>query len=179
MNLAQKSLIWREWAKASAWLVAHGMAKDQLEAKRHQLIAQANGAGLSMSNWQRWTNSQVDKVLAKFRAVYDGGNLNAQLAAEEQPAKRAGKAEAILRNLVAEVYPHVAGEDTQYKWNNHIEVMARKVCKKRFDQCSDAEIYRLIGIFKRQLTRNETETADAIADAHAGSDKIDVEEYLG
>ncbi len=59
------------------------------------------------------------------------------------------------------------------KWIHFLFWKARKVCKKSFAACSDAEIYRLIGIFKRQLTRNETEAADTIADAHAVSEAVD------
>lgn len=173
MTLNQKYLFWREWNLAKKWLMEHGTTPADAEKKRVRLICDALGYGKSMADWKRWTNAELDKCLAKFRAIHDGGNLNAQLDAEEQPEKRAGKAEAELRNLLAEIYPDRVDEDTEFKRRNILNAMVRKVCFKPIDECSAAEIQKVIGIFRVQQQRNEHKAANAIAAAHAQSDEVD------
>lgn len=175
MNAAQRSLIWREWAKASAWLLAHGVAKDQLEAKRHQLIAQANGSDLSMANWPRWTNSQVDKVLAKFRAVYDGGNLDAQIKAQEQPEER-------RRSLVNRCWQAALGCITKGTDEGHtndiaqryLDGTAKKICGVYFRDLDDTQLAKVMGALERSAAVKRRN-----AQAAAESEKFSVEDYLG
>jgi hypothetical protein len=173
MTLSQKSLIWREWAKASAWLLAHGVAKDQLEAKRHQLIAQANGSGLSMADWKRWTNSQVDKVLAKFRAVYDGGNLDAQIKAQEQPEER--RRALINRCHLAAQACITKGGDEGY--NNdmaqrYLDGTAKKICGVYFRDLDDGQLAKVMGALERSAVVKRKNAAAAAVPA-AASEKVD------
>jgi len=180
MNLAQKSLLWREWSKVSAWYLAHGKTKADLDGLRHALVRQACGSDLSMANWKRWTNNNVDHVLAKFRAVYDGGNLDAQLAANDQPERRLGKMEAQARNLVREVYPAQTGEDADFKWKNMLNGISRRINRCDFAEITtEKQMMNVVGALRVQLRRNEEKLAQANAQAHAASESFNAEEYLG
>ena len=169
MTPAQKYLFWREWNLAKKWLMAHGTTPADAEKKRVRLIIDALGYGKSMTDWKRWTNAELDKCLAKFRTIHDGGNLDAQLDAEEQPGKRLGKMEAEVWNLVREVYPPVAGEDSDFKWKNMLNGISRRI-----NHCAFAEIKteKQMGTVRQalraQLARNE-----ARVEAHAASEAVD------
>ncbi|HYE32524.1 MAG TPA: hypothetical protein VEH27_13925 [Methylomirabilota bacterium] len=76
MTPKQQALYWREWAKVRAI----DPAMD-----RHALHTQALGKAKSS---KAFTNADLDKVLAAFRAVSEPHNLNAQVRQLEQPKKR-------------------------------------------------------------------------------------------
>jgi hypothetical protein len=176
MKPAKRIMLMAEFAKARDWFIAHGRTRAEAEAMRGKIIERVLGEPKSMSGTTPWTDDEITKVKMAFKAVYDGGNLSAQIEGLDNARKQAGLAEAELRNLVAEIYPHVPGEDTQYKWDATIRKMSYRICKKPLHACTAHEIKKLIGEFKQQKTRNEKKAA---AVAHAGSDRIDVEEYLG
>lgn len=91
MNAAQTSLYFREWGLARAWYVAHGIDPKQPDNKRHELHRKALGRDKSSKDFN---NDDLDKVLAAFRAVHDGGNLDAQLQQLDQPENRRRSMEA-------------------------------------------------------------------------------------
>jgi hypothetical protein len=171
MKPAQRYMLFGEWKQAREWLIEHGRTPAEADAMRATITTRALGYAKSMSDWRTWRNDEVTKVKAAFIAVYDGGNFDAQMDAQEDPRRQAGRAEAQLRNLVEELYPHVAGEDSQFKWENIIRSQVSKICKKRLDQCTAAEIFRVIGTFKAQQKRNQRKAAEAIAAAHAAGEK--------
>jgi hypothetical protein len=171
MKPAKRIMLMSEFSKARDWYEDHGRTRAEAEAMRGKLIEQALGKPKSMSGDTPWTDDEITKVKMAFKAVYDGGNFKVQMEGLDNARKQAGIAEAELRVLVAEIYPHKTGEDTQYKWDSTIEKMARRICKKRLDQCSAHEIKKLIGEFKQQKARNEKKAAAAIAEAHAASEK--------
>lgn len=76
MTPRQSALYWREWANVREICPA---------ADRHDLHAAALGVDKSS---KRFTNADLDKVLAEFRAVSDPANLDAQLARHDQPKRR-------------------------------------------------------------------------------------------
>lgn len=160
MNAAQKSLIWREWKLAADWYLAHGKVKADLEGLRHLLIRQAVGGDLSMSKWERWTNSQVDRVLAKFRAVYDGGNLNAQLKAQEQPEERRRK---MIERCHQAAYTCInKGDDAGY--NNdiaqrYLDGTANKMFGVWFREIDDSQLPRLMGALEHSAVVKERKRA--------------------
>jgi hypothetical protein len=179
MNPAKRIMLFGEFAEARKWYLKHGRTREEADAMRGKLIEKALGKPKSMSAGVYWTDDEITKVKMAFKAVYDGGNFKAQMEGLENARKQARLAEAELRVLIAEIYPHQTGEDSQYKWDSTIEKMARRVCKKRLEECSAHEIKKIIGEFKQQKARNEKKAADAIAHAHAASEKFSVEDYLG
>lgn len=93
MNAAQTSLYFYQWGLARDWYTKQGLDPKQADAKRHALHVKALGKDKSS---KAFTNDDLDKVIAVFKAVHDGGNLNAQLAQLDQPAQRREALEARL-----------------------------------------------------------------------------------
>lgn len=85
MNAAQKNLYFFEWGRVREHYRSKGIDPKQADAKRHELHKRALGRDKSSKDF---TNAELDRVIAVFRAVYDGGNLEAQLAQLDQPESR-------------------------------------------------------------------------------------------
>jgi hypothetical protein len=85
MTSAQTNLYFFEWGRARAHYLAKGFDAKQADSKRHELHRRALGRDKSSKDF---SNPDLDKVIAAFRAVYDGGNLDAQLAQLDQPENR-------------------------------------------------------------------------------------------
>ncbi len=85
MNAAQTRKYWWEWGRARAFFLGKGLTHDAADVKRHALHAKALGRDKSSKSF---TNADLDKVIAAFRAVWDGGNLDAQLRQIDQPEER-------------------------------------------------------------------------------------------
>ena len=85
MTTAQTQLYLYEWGRVRKHFRARGIEPKQCDTKRHELHKRALGRDMSSKDF---SNAQLDKVLAAFRAVSDGGNLDAQLAALDQPENR-------------------------------------------------------------------------------------------
>lgn len=104
MNAAQTALYFREWGNVRRWYLARGFDPKQADNKRHALHRQALGRDKSS---KAFTNSDLDKVLAVFRAVYDGGNLDAQLRQLDQPENRR---RIMVRRCEAAAQSFITGE---------------------------------------------------------------------
>ena len=76
MTRGQVSLYWREWNR---------VRKAAPATQRHDLHVQALGFDVSHKDF---TNGDLDKVLAEFRAVSEPWNLNAQMRQLNQPRER-------------------------------------------------------------------------------------------
>ncbi len=85
MNAAQTSLYFFEWGRVRKHYLARGLDPKQADAKRHELHRKALGRDKSSKGF---TNADLDKVIAVFRAEWDGGNLDAQLRQLDQPEER-------------------------------------------------------------------------------------------
>lgn len=85
MTAAQTNLYFFEWGRARKEYLGRGIDSKQADNKRHELHRRALGRDKSSKDF---TNAELDKVIAVFRAVSDGGNLDAQLAALDQPENR-------------------------------------------------------------------------------------------
>jgi hypothetical protein len=75
----QTSLYWREWQAVRG---AIACANDDL---RHQLHLDALGCDKSS---KEFTNSDLDKVLATFRAITQADDIDVQVEAQRQPRRR-------------------------------------------------------------------------------------------
>ncbi len=85
MTPAQTSLYFFHWGKVRQHYLAKGIDPKQVDAKRHELHIKALGGRKSSKDF---TNADLDKVIATFRAIYDGGNFDAQMRQQEQPDER-------------------------------------------------------------------------------------------
>src|SRR5690242_20411596 len=85
MTAAQTNLYFVEWGRVRDHYRAKGLEPKQADSKRHELHKRALGRDKSSKDF---TNAELDKVIAAFRTVSDGGNLDAQLAQLDQPETR-------------------------------------------------------------------------------------------
>ena len=89
MNAAQTAKYFFEWGRARDYFLGRGLSHALADAKRHELHRKALGRDKSS---KEFSNTDLDAVLAVFRAVWDGGNLDAQLAQIDMPERRAAMA---------------------------------------------------------------------------------------
>ncbi len=85
MTEAQLRLYRREWGAARKVLRARGFAPSAADAERHALHVQAIGTDKSSLDF---TNKDLDKVLAAFRAISRSADLRPQIDAQQQPITR-------------------------------------------------------------------------------------------
>lgn len=78
MTSAQTKLYWREWSAAKK-------AGALADPDRYELHEEALGEHKSSKDF---TNDDLDKVLAAFRAISKPTDLNAQIHAQQQPRER-------------------------------------------------------------------------------------------
>lgn len=105
MTSAQTALYFFHWGKVREHYLALGIDSKQVDAKRHQLHLKALGRAKSSKDF---TNADLDKVIAAFRAVYDDANLDAQLDQIDQPEKRR---ELLTARLIAAGAKFIEGRD--------------------------------------------------------------------
>lgn len=108
MTPAQTALYFYQWGLARDWFLAQGLDSKQVDAKRHALHVKALGRDKSSKDF---TNADLDKVIAAFKAVHDGGNLDAQLAQLDQPEKRR---EMLTSRLMAAGAKFITGESKDH-----------------------------------------------------------------
>lgn len=112
MNAAQTHLYFFEWGRVRKHYLAKGLDPKQADNKRHELHKRALAHDKSSKDF---TNAELDKVIAVFRAVYDGGNLDAQLAALDQPENRRA---AMIKRCQAAARSFIEGKDDAAKERN-------------------------------------------------------------
>jgi hypothetical protein len=96
VNAAQTRKYWWEWSRAREFYLGRGLTHEAADAKRHELHRKALGRDKSSKSF---SNADLDKVIAAFRAVWDGGNLDAQLRQIEQPEQRLRELHARIARL--------------------------------------------------------------------------------
>jgi hypothetical protein len=159
MNSAQTQKYFWEWGQARAWYVAHGKTKVEADAMRHELHKKALGADKST---KAFTNGDLDKVMAAFRAIHDGGNLNAQMDAEDQPERRRGKIEARAWILAREIWPLPLDRDAEYARRNKLFFLALRICKTPFEKCSDVQLSKVVGALEAQKRRELAKNVERV-----------------
>jgi hypothetical protein len=145
MTSAQTDLYFFEWGRVRKHYVAKGIDPKQADAKRHALHVKALGVAKSS---KKFTNADLDKVLAVFRAVSDGGNLDAQLDLLEQDKKRA----ALVLSRLAVLRVHLGlepGRESAY-----VAGIAKKLFgpeAQQYQHLSDVQLAQLEGTVVRRL----------------------------
>ena len=143
MTEAQTRLYWREWALARDWFRAHGRSPSQADEQRYVLHHRALGRGCSSKDLK---NAELDKVLAAFRAIHDGANLNAQLAAEDQPAMRRQALLANVRDLATRCV------DRSGKEKAYLDGLSNKVFTVlTYEHLAEGQLQQLRGILERRI----------------------------
>jgi len=127
MTPAQTNFYFFEWGRVRKHYRAKGIDPKQADAKRHDLHRKALGSDKSSKDFN---NSDLDRVIAAFRAVYDGGNLAAQLAQFDQPENRR---QALIQRCWKAVRSFIQGRDQA-----HTDAL----CQRYLDGTSD----RMFGV---------------------------------
>lgn len=112
MSPAQTNLYFFEWGRVRDHYRGKGLDPKQADAKRHELHRRALGRDKSSKDF---SNAELDRVIAVFRAVYDGGNLEAQLAQLDQPENRR---QAMIKRCHAAVGSFIEGKDAEARARN-------------------------------------------------------------
>jgi hypothetical protein len=97
MTTAQRNLYFALWNEVCTLLKRQGLSAKEADAKRHELHLEALGY---LRSSKKFTNAELDKVFAHFKAILQPWNLNAQTDALDQPRKRhLAKLEITLKQL--------------------------------------------------------------------------------
>jgi hypothetical protein len=161
MNAAQKSLYFREWGMARRWYIAHGLDPQQADAKRHALHRQALGRDKSSKDFN---NGDLDAVLAAFRAVYDGGNLDAQLRSMAQAEERKATAMQLCLDACGELHQlGYAMLNTDEARRFYANSVIRKVTFKAPEACTDVDLNRALGVLRQHVLRMARKHPDRAA----------------
>lgn len=152
MNPRQNAMYWAEWAKLRDVLRAKGKSLSQIEDYRHELTVRALGAAKSS---KKFTNVDLDRVLARIRAEREPGNLDAQLALQESPEKRRAYLLARCDECCSEMWSQ--GSDTRLIKSDsrarYIAGTARNVIGKEIADCTAEEISKVLGCLEARLRR--------------------------
>lgn len=151
MNADQTRLYFREWNLVRRHLLAKGIDPKQADNRRHELHRRALGADKSSKDL---TNADFDKVLAAFRAVHDGANLDAQLRQLEQPEYR--RKRMMSRCWVA-ARSFIKGDDDEHTYAlilRYLDDTADRMFGRRYEdldrgQQGDAQLSKVMGALER------------------------------
>ena len=153
MNAAQTNLYFFEWGQVRKFYRSKGIDAKQADNKRHELHRRALGSDRSSKNF---SNADLDKVIAVFRAVYDGGNLDAQLAQLDQPENRRL---ALVKRCHVAAGSFIEGKDDEAKARNlraYLDGTADRMFGVAFvhldqGQEGDAQLRKVMGALERTV----------------------------
>ena len=151
MNAAQTNLYFFEWGRVRKHYLAKGIDPKQADHKRHELHRRALGRDRSS---KEFSNAELDKVIAVFRAVYDGGNLAAQLAQLDQPENRRL---ALVKRCHVAAGSFIEGKNDEAKARNlaaYLDGTADRMFGVAFvhldqGQQGDAQLAKVMGALER------------------------------
>jgi hypothetical protein len=172
MTPRQQALYWREWARLRDMLITRGKCQGQIEDYRHELTRRALGVAKSS---KAFTNSDLDKVLARLRAECDPANLEAQLDLQESPERRRAYLLARCDEVCGLMWSR-GGDDRlthEEARQGYIRGTARKVCGHELEACTDAEIAKVLGCLEARLKRLRAQVAERAAAAGWQGGEID------
>jgi hypothetical protein len=166
MNTAKLRKYWWLFGPVREFLKGKGFTAKQIEDRRHALHRKALGADKSSKDF---TDDDFDKVKRTFRAEWDGGNLNAQLAAEDEPEQRKQAITEQCFDATGDM--HALGDgrlSTRKACLGYIAGTARNVIGKDLEKCTEAELGVVLGCLKRRvgvLRDQNPDAADALDDS--------------
>jgi len=127
-NRQLKSLYWPEWRAAEKVLRANHYDKAEAEEVRKEIHVAVTGRDCSSKDL---TNSHLDKVLAKFRAISNPKAGAYQARQADQPAKR-------VRFRIHEIRDRLGLSDA------YIDTVARKVAKRPLEHCDEKQLRKIL-----------------------------------
>jgi hypothetical protein len=150
MTPAQTALYFREWQRVRDVRKSAGLTCGDVE--RHALHKKALGASKSSKDF---TNADLDKVLATFRAITEPGNLAAQLRAQEQPEARRSALMARARDLAARCVDRPGREGV------YLDGMASRLFQvDQYHLLNEHKLAQLCGILERRISQLDRATAE-------------------
>jgi len=141
----QTNLYFFEWGLVRKHYLAKGLDPKQADNKRHELHKRALGRDKSSKDF---TNADLDRVIAAFRAVYDGGNLDAQLAQLDQPENRRLR---MVQRCRAAAGSFIEGEEriTAYLDGTADRMFGCAFVHLDFGQQGNAQLAKVMGALER------------------------------
>ena len=150
MTPKQKTLYWREWNHCRTHLIQqYGRTPAEADHERHDLHIKALGYDISHHSL---TNSEFDKILARFRAVSRPGDLTTQLRQIDQPLTRI---ETKCRTLW----------ETLNLSEPYVDAIARRICKKPLNTLKEADYRKLLAALTYHQKRQQQKTYAALQTA--------------
>jgi hypothetical protein len=136
MTSKQSALYWREWQAAKQALVIHqGLLPSEADAERHKIHLVELGSDKSSA---AFTNADLDKVLAGFRAISRPDDLDGQLRQSDQPHRRLvwaierlGLDDAYLDSLASQLYGGGPWRDLAVPDLEHLRMTAKARVRQR------------------------------------------------
>lgn len=169
MTKAQKFMLWGEWRKAAAVLKATGKfpTAAALDDERRRLIALALGAPKSLSDWQRWTNKDVDLVLAKFLSISAPDQLKPQMKIQDGAEQHRGQIYADCWNFTSDIVDdgELMGDRLNRAIENYFTAMCRRIIFKTPDKANAAELAKVRGALELQVKRKQEKISNHTAAA--------------
>ncbi len=154
-------MYWAEWSKLRDMLQAKGKSLGQCDDYRHALTRRAIGMDKSST---KFTNVELDRVLARIRAEREPSNLDAQIALQESPEKR--RAFLLERCDWCCSVMWSRGNDSRMlkpeARQGYIAGTARNLIKKEIAECSAEEIAKVLGVLEARRVRLETKAAGPV-----------------
>lgn len=143
MTPFQQKKYWWEWSRCREFYAGKGLTLGQTEIARHDLHRKALGRNKSS---KEFSNADLDKVIAAFRAVWDAANLNAQLRQLDQPEHRLQATRQRIAELASQcgVKHGEAGLEAYF---------ANWFRGRRYESLTERELQQLAGILQRRLAQ--------------------------
>ncbi len=145
-------MYWAEFGKLRDVLRAKGKTYTQIEDYRHGLTLRALGVQKSST---KFTNTDLDKVLARIRAEREPANLDAQIQLQESPEKLRGFLLERCDDTCSRMWSE--GCDTRLMRSEaragYIAGTARNVIKKEVSECSNEDLGKVLGCLEARLQR--------------------------
>jgi hypothetical protein len=170
MTAAQRSLYFCTWADCRKALAALG--RDASDTARHALQAEALDGKKKSST--ALTNSELDRVLAKFRSYSEPGDLNAQLKPEEDAeARRASLIERCEK--AACVFVTGTGPLVTMHRRNWLNAAARRAVRADFSELETEQLSKLTYILEARVrAKYKAEAKAELASAVAAGEAADI-----
>lgn len=160
MSPAQQSMYFGAFGDLRAKLKAEGWTSAQIDEERHHITRLALGRDKSS---KRFTNADLDAVLAKIKARIAPADFEAQMRLQDSPeiarATIDQRIEAALDEIVEAPDPAFAG----LRRGNYLDGTARKIFGKGVGSIDEHERVKLMGILERNAASKRRRRAEAEA----------------
>lgn len=158
-QLAKYHVLKKQWADART---ARQQPADQatLDALQKRTIGRVCSSKV-------FTQADLDKMVGAFLAEIDGGNLNAQMAQNEQPAQRRAALEARIFAAGAKIVtPGATKDQTEWRVINYVGGIVANMGEARRRPILDERLLgKLAGILEARAARKAPEKAPEFTEA--------------